>query len=128
MASRKSQSGKISVFKGREAKLNHAIFHVLALKGPLTIYNIYKEVRTQRRLRYVRYASANKRVRSLAESGYVRKIGVKRTKAGFKSSIYELTPKAYLAILFNSVNLEALLMRMDETEASVILGNIIYIL
>ncbi len=125
MDKKKSKRGRISVFKGREAKLNHAIFHVLALKGPLTIYDIHKEVKTRRRLRHVRYASVKKRVRSLEESGYIKKIGVKKTKAGFKASICELTTRAYLAMLLNSIDLQELIMRVGETVASTILGDII---
>ena len=124
MARLKGKGGRISVFKGREAKLNHAIFHILALKGPQTIYDIHKIVKTRRRLRHVRYASVNKRVRSLEKSGYIKKTGVKKTKAGFKASIYELTPRAYLAILLNSINLDDLLMRADEATVSAILATI----
>jgi DNA-binding Lrp family transcriptional regulator len=120
----KRNCGRISVFKGREAKLNFAIFHILALKGPQTIYDIHRELKTRRGLRHVRYASVNKRVRSLEESGYVKKIGAKKTKAGFKASIYELTARAYLAILLNSINLDKLVMRADEATASAILGDI----
>jgi len=121
----KGKGGRLSVFKGREAKLNRAIFHILALKGPQTIYDIHKEVKTRRRLRHVRYATVNKRVRSLKESGYIRKIGKKKTKAGFKASIYELTARAYLALLLNSTNLDELVMHVDEATASAILGDII---
>ncbi len=126
VARRESKSGRISVFKGREAKLNRAIFHILALKGPLTIYNIHKEVKTQRKLRHVHYSTINKRVRSLEELGYIKRIGVKKTKAGFKASIYELTARAYLAIILDSVNLEDLLMRVDEATASAIIAAIAY--
>ena len=122
MARREGKSGRISVFKGREAKLNRAIFHILALKDPLTIYGIYKEVKTRRQFRRTRYASVNKRVRSLEEAGYVRKIGVKITKAGFKASIYELTARAYLAMRLDSINPEDLLMHVDEATALTILG------
>ena len=124
MEKRKRKSGRLQVFKGREAKLNHAIFHILALKGPLTIYDIHKQVKTRRRLRHVRYASVNKRVRNLEKSGYIKKTGVKKTKVGFKASIYELTARAYLAILLNSINLDELVMRTDEATASAILGDI----
>jgi len=124
VAKRKGKSGRISVFKGREAKLNRAIFHILALKGPLTIYDIHKEVKTQRKLRHVHYATINKRVRSLEELGYIKRIGVKKTKAGFKASIYELTARAYLAILLNSVNLQELVTLFDEATALTILGAI----
>ena len=52
-------------------------------------------------------------------------MGVKKTKAGFKASIYELTARAYLAILLNSINLEELVMVVDEATASSILADII---
>jgi DNA-binding Lrp family transcriptional regulator len=120
----KAKSGRISVFKGHEARLNQAIFHVLALKGPQTIYDIHKEVKAQRGLRQTRYASVNKRVRFLEESGYIKKIGIKKTKAGFEASIYELNVKGYLAISLNQINLDDFLKRVDDAAASTILGAI----
>ena len=125
MPRRKRKTGRISVFKGRKAKLNHAIFRILAVKGPLTIYDIHKTVKTQRRLKHVRYASVNKRVRSLEETGYIKKIGVKKTKTGSQAIIYELTARAYLAILFDSIKLDKVVMQVDEVAALVILGDII---
>jgi len=124
VAKDKRNAGRISVFKGREAKLNKAIFHVLALKGPQTIYGIHKEIKTQRGFRNTRYASVNKRVRFLEESGYIKKIGIKKTKAGFEASIYELNVKGYLAILLNQINLDDFLKRVDDAAASTILGAI----
>ena len=126
MAKSKRKTAELSVFKGREAKLNHAIFQILTLKGPLTIYSIHKEVKNRRRLRHVRYASVNKRVRALQESRYIKKTGAKKTKAGFEASIYELTARAYLAILLNPINLDDLLTRVDEATASVIVAAIKY--
>jgi predicted transcriptional regulator len=123
---RSKARAQLSVFKGREARLNGAIFQTLALKGPRTIYDLHKEVKAQKKLKYIRYASVNKRVRSLEESGYVKKTGLKKTKAGFKASIYELTAKAYLAMLLNFINLDDLLMRVDEANASAILATIIF--
>ena len=120
----KKESGRLSVFKGREARLNRAIFHIVALKGPLTTYDIHKEVKAQRGLGYTPYANVNKRVRALEELGYVKEIGVKKTKSGFEASIYELCAKAYLAILLNSINLEDLLVRVNEATASAILGGL----
>jgi len=122
----KRNVGRISVFKGHEARLNQAIFHILALKGPLTIYDIHKEVKAQRGLRQTRYASVNKRVRVLEESGYIKKSGVKKTKAGFQASIYELTTKAYLAMLIDSINLDELLILVNDTMAQTILAAILY--
>jgi DNA-binding Lrp family transcriptional regulator len=124
VAKGKEKSGRISVFKGHEARLNQAIFHILALKSPLTIYDIHKEAKAQKGLKHVRYASVNKRVRSLEESGYIKKIGIKKTKAGFEASIYELNVKGYLAILLNQINLDDFLKRVDDAAASTILGAI----
>jgi len=124
VAKGKRKRAELSVFKGREAKLNHAIFQILATKGPQTIYDIHKEAKTQRNLRHVRYATINKRVRTLQESGYIKRTGKKKTKAGFKASVYELTARAYLAILLNSINLDKLVTQVDETTASTILCDI----
>ena len=124
MAKGKRKRAELSVFKGREAKLNSAIFQILAHKGPQTIYDIHKIVKTRRRLRHVRYATVNKRVRTLQESGYIKKTGSKKTKAGFTASIYELTARAYLALLLNSTNLEELVMRVGESTASAIIAAI----
>jgi len=115
----KEEGWKNLSFQRREAKLNRAIFHVLALKGPLTIYDIHKTVKTRRRLRHVRYASVNKRVRFLEESGYIKKIGVKKTKAGFEAAIYELTARAYLAVLLSQINLDRFI---EETEDDAVIS------
>jgi len=55
----KAKAGRLSVSKGHEARLKEAIFHILAIKGPLTIYDIHKGVKAQRGLRHTRYASIN---------------------------------------------------------------------
>jgi len=83
-------------------------------------------VKTRRRLRHVRYPSVNKRVRSLEETGYIKKIGVKKTKTGSEAIIYGLAARAYLAMLLNSIKLDKLVMQVDEVAALVILGDIIW--
>ena len=125
MARRKDKRGRLSVFKGRAARLNKAIFRILALKDPLTIYDIHKEAKAQKGLGHIRYASINKRVRSLEELGYVNKIGVKKTKAGFEASTYELTTRACLAMLLNTINLDGFHRQIDETIALTIFADII---
>jgi len=109
------------VFKGREAKLNSAIFQILALKSPLTIYDIHKQVKTRRGLRHFRYPSILKRVRSLQEQGYLKKTGARKTKAGREASVYTLTAKAQLAVVLDSINLDKFFTRVDEATASAIL-------
>jgi hypothetical protein len=120
----KPKDTKLSVFKGREAKLNRAIFQSLALKGALTIYDIHKNVRTFRGLKYTYCGNVNKRVRALEQLGYVKEANIKSTRAGFEATEYELTARAYLALMLDSTNLECLLNRMDEDVASEILAAI----
>jgi predicted transcriptional regulator len=114
VARRKGQSGRISVFKGREARLNRAIFHILALKGPLTIYEVCKEVRTQKGLKQTRYTNVNRRIRNLEQSGCLEKAGTRKTQAGFQATLYQLTPRAYLAFLLNQINLDNFIQTADE--------------
>lgn len=118
----KGNTGRLSIFKGRQAKLNFAVFLTLSLKGPQTIYRIHKNIKAQKGLGHVRYASVNKRVRSLEKSGYVRKKGSKKTAMGIEVAIYELTEKAQLAMLLDSIGLEELFTRLDEASASAILA------
>jgi hypothetical protein len=118
----KKKSTELSVFKGREAKLNRAIFQALALKGPQTIYDIHKRLRTMRGLRCTHYGNVNKRVRHLQYLEYVKEARVKSTKAGFEATEYELTARAYLALMLDSIKLEDLLNRMDEDVALEVLA------
>jgi uncharacterized protein YlbG (UPF0298 family) len=77
-----------------------------------------------RGLRYTHYGNVNKRVRALRQLGYVKEVNVKSTKAGFEANEYELTTRAYLVLLLDSINLEDVLNRMDEDLASEILAAI----
>jgi len=111
---RKAKSGRISVFKGREARLNKAIFHVLALKGSQTIYEICKEIKIQKGLKQTKYTNVNRRIRILEQSAYLEKTGTRKTQAGFQATIYQLTARAYLAILLNKMNLDNFIQTAKE--------------
>jgi len=97
---------RITVFKGRDARLNKAIFWILAQQSPLTIYDIWRKLRTQRDFAYIPYNTVNRRVRVLEERGYVEKSGERKTKTGFVAALYQLTARAYLAILIDKIDLD----------------------
>jgi hypothetical protein len=118
----KRNCGRISVFKGREARLNRAIFHILALKGPLTIYEVCKEVRALKHLKQVKYTNVNRRVRSLERSEYLEKAGVRKTRAGFQTTLYQLTARAYLAMIFDRINLDYVIQKADLTVIQALLA------
>jgi hypothetical protein len=121
----KPKNTRLSVFKGREARLNRAIFQSLALKGAQTIYDIHKNVRKFRRMKCTHYGNVNKRVRALQQLRYIKEVNVKSTKAGFQATEYELTTKTYLALMLDSINVEDLFSHMDEDIASDILAAIV---
>jgi hypothetical protein len=111
----------LSVFKGREARLNRAIFRRFSLQGAQTAYEHHRNVRSIKILRGTHYANVNKRVRALEQLGYVKKIGVRKTKAGFESAVFELTSRAYLAILMDSIDFDDLLERMSEDSTNTLM-------
>jgi len=57
----------------------------------------------------------------LEQLGYVKRIGVRKTKAGFESTVFEMTSRAYLAILMDSIDFDDLLARMSEDSANTLL-------
>jgi len=97
---------RISIFTGREARLNKAIFWILARQSPLTIYNIWQKLRDQRDFAYIRYHIVNRRVRALERQDYVEESGKKKTKTGFTATLYQLTIRTYLAILLEQIDLD----------------------
>jgi DNA-binding Lrp family transcriptional regulator len=127
VARRKAKSGsaRLSVFKGREARLNRAIFQILALKGPLTIYDIHKEVKAQRGLKHTKYTNVLRRIRALEESGYLEKAGTRKTLPGYERMLYKLTSKTYLALLLNKINLDSFIQTADEDTITAMLAAII---
>jgi len=62
------------------------------------------------------------------ESDYVKRIGAKRTKTGLEAFNYDVTYRALLAILINSLELDVMIAQMDDSLALTILGNIVHII
>ncbi|MEM2112396.1 MAG: hypothetical protein QXX08_11065 [Candidatus Bathyarchaeia archaeon] len=123
----KNVKPRLSVFKGREAKLNKAIFWILAQEGPLTTYDITRKVRAQKELRYIKYSVINRRVRHLEQKGYIEKIGLRRTRAGFEARLYQLTFRAYLSIILNQTDLDYYIETAKEEKIICALSSLILI-
>jgi DNA-binding PadR family transcriptional regulator len=105
---------RISIFRGRDARLNKAIFWILAQQGPLTIYDVWRKLRTQRDFAYIPYNTVNRRVRALEEHGYIEKIGQRRTKTGFVAVLYQLTTRTYLAIVLDRIDMDDFIEKAPE--------------
>ena len=125
MAKGKDKSGRLSVFKGREARLNKAIFHILALKSPLITYDIHKEVKAQKGLKHTKYTNVLRRIRALEESGYLEKAGTRKTLPGSERVLYQLSSKTYLALLLNKVNIDDYIQKASEESALTMLAAMI---
>ena len=125
MAWNKRKGSELSVFKGREASLNRAILQILAMQGPLKKYGIHRTLIKQRKLKKKHYGNVSKRVRALQQSGFLNGISLQTVEAGSEAVVYELSPKAYLALLFDSLSLEIVIDRLEDQFATEVLAAIL---
>jgi len=120
-----ADAARLSVFKGREARLNKAIFNILALKGPLITYDIHKEVKAQKGLKHTKSTNVLRRIRALEESGYLEKAGTRKTLPGSERTLYRLSSKTYLALLLNKLNMDSYIQKTSEESALTMLAALI---
>jgi hypothetical protein len=116
---------RISVFRGRDARLNKAIFWILAEQGQLTIYDLWRKLRVQRDFVYVRYNTVNRRVRVLERQGYLEKSGERKTKTGLSAVLYQVTFRAYLATFLDKINLDNFIEKASDNQILCALASLI---
>lgn len=116
MAKIKKKDGRLSVFKGREAKLNHAIFQILASKGPMAIYEVSKEVSALRGLKHTKYTNVNRRMRTLEQARFLKKAGIRKTRAGFESTLYELTVRGFASTTFSQTDMNEFIENAEDEQ------------
>ncbi len=111
---RQSQSfGQISVFQGKKAALNLAIFIVL-FNNSLIIYDITKKIQEQKQFNNLKPSAVGRRIRNLIKKGYLEVAGKRDTKPGPKATLYRLTTKAQVALYYNMVSREMFLKEANE--------------
>ena len=111
---------KLSIFKGREAALNRAIFKILD-KEPKSIVEVQKLLSKQKNLHGTYYASVSKRIHCLVQAGYL----VPVSQSGLKAMLYKLHAKSYLAIFMDKKSPEDLLKIVNDKNATIILSDLI---
>jgi DNA-binding Lrp family transcriptional regulator len=116
---------KLSVFKGREAKLNRAVLLVLAQESPLSIRQVYKRVRACKGFRHTRYRVVNRRMKSLENEGYIEHVATEKRPQGFVARICQPTTKAYVALALEAVNFNALIGSTKEDKLTALLATIL---
>jgi hypothetical protein len=109
----KHETVKLSVFKGKEAKLNRAIFQVLAQKSPKTAWKIFNQLTKQKHLSDLKYWVLIRRIKKLQESDFILKVGEIKTMPGTETGQYQLTPRAELAVVLDHVNLDQFITKAD---------------
>ncbi len=114
--SRDKACARLSVFKGREAKLNKAIFHILVFKAPLTVNALMKEIRKQKNLKNTKDFVLRRRVHVLQKQDYLMIVGVSKTRWGYDTPIYYLTPRAELAVTLSKTNIEKFVEEASYTQ------------
>ena len=102
----KSKKVRLSVFKDREAKLNHAIIYSLEQKSPQTAWEIFTQFIKQKGMANLKYWTIIRRIESLHEQDYIMKVGETETMQGTETSLYQLTPRAELAIALTQTDLD----------------------
>ena len=113
MARRKHETIKLSVFKGKEAKLNHAIFQVLTQKSPQTAWDIFCNFTQHKELSHLKYWVLIRRLKKLHETDYIIKVGETKTMPGTETGLYQLTPRGELAIALDQIDLDKFINKAD---------------
>jgi len=90
-------------------------FWILAQQSPLTIYDVWRKLRTQRDFAYIPYNTVNRRIRALEEHGCIEKSGERKTKTGFAAKLYQLTARAHLAMLLGKIDLDNFVEKAPES-------------
>jgi methylphosphotriester-DNA--protein-cysteine methyltransferase len=110
------------VFGGREAKLNRTILQALARKRLQNIYDLHKEMKNQRGLKYTKYTNVNRMVKALEGTCFVERVGAKNTQAGFEATLYDITERAYLAMWLSKTRVGELIRKAELPAILTLLG------
>ena len=117
MTRKKCMGSELSVFMGVEAKLNFAIFLILAVSDyPLKNTELLKLLNKQKKSNDTYYGSITKRLRCLVNEEYL-----KEKKVGSEAATYQLTNKALLAMLWDSNNMQEILDKASEKKRGFLL-------
>ena len=122
---RKNGKPVVSVFKGREAKLNRAILLILAQESPLNIRQVFKRVRAHMDLRHTRYRVVNRRMKHLEIEGYIEQVRTEKTLQGFVAKLCQPTFRAYLAFALNCINLDEFVKSARESDIIAVLAALV---
>jgi len=121
----KNGKPKLSVFSGREAKLNKVILLILTQECPQSIRQVYKGVITLKDFDHTRYRVVNRRMKSLEKEGFIEQIITEKKSQWFVAKLFQPTIRAYTALVLEAVNYNALIQSTKEAELTALLATIL---
>jgi len=116
---------QIRVFRGKSRGLTLLIFEALEAESPLNPYKIWKLVDVLCRKRGLKAPYLHmvaRRIRYLADEGYLKLISIERKESGQEVRFYELSAKVRLAKWINETDLNRFIGSLNEAEATSILS------
>lgn len=122
MTRKRGASVELSVFSGREAKLNRVIFLVLNTKNPLTSYDVYLGLRRIKGFRNVKHQSVDRRMKALCAQRWIITCGIRPAKAHFLSPLYTLSIRAKVVLALNKTNLNIFIQVANESDLEIVIG------
>jgi hypothetical protein len=103
----KSEKVRLSVFKGKEAKHNHAILCSLRQKSPQTAWELFLQLKKRKDMAGLTYTTLLRRIDTLQLQDYIMKVGEKDTMPGTETGLYQLSPRGELAIALSKISLDS---------------------
>jgi hypothetical protein len=117
LAGKKSKGTALSVFKGREARLNRAILQIYSEEDLQAKWDVLKKLTRRKGFKHLRYAVVDVRMKALELGVFLTQAGERDTKQGGKTALYSMTAKAKLALELSSRSIDDLLNELDEEAA-----------
>ena len=114
--------GRVGIFTGIEAKMNHAIFEILDANGPLSTCEILKWL-NKCGLYTPYYSSLNKRLHALERGSFIGQVST--GSEGSRATLYQLRPKFYLARFLNTKSHDEILSKLTDSDAEIILADLL---
>jgi DNA-binding PadR family transcriptional regulator len=109
----KSCKGKeLAIFKGRKPDLTYAILRILSNEA-LIKYDVHKAM-LKMGFKKTRYGTVKNKIKDLAQEGYLKEAGVRKTQPGSEGILYEATFKALAALEYDLTDFQRFFTNADE--------------
>jgi len=118
----RNEKSKLSIFKGREARLNRIILFIFGRECCLNIWQVYKKIRETRGFQHLRYHVINRRIRDLEQKGFIEVTTIREMPQGQKVKYFQPTSKTYLVFLLDLIDFDQLIQQTNDEDAVTLLA------